>query len=205
MATLYICKTIGVVKISINSIYDIDYNKTLCFTGHRPKKLGGYDYRSEQNLKMLLKLRALICRYIEKKGVTTFVSGMALGIDIWSAQIILSLKEKKYPHIKLVCAIPCKEQYKKWSESDRDIWKNIVNRADFVHYVSEDPYTAWCMNKRNEWMVDNSNFVLSVWDGSGGGTQNCAKYALKRQRNILNLHPKTLETNFVKTIDNDNK
>lgn len=191
--------------MGIQSIYDMHYEKTLCFTGHRPDKLGGYNYRTEQNLKMLLKLRALICRYIERRGVHTFISGMALGLDMWSAQIILSLKEKKYPHINLVCAIPCDKQYIKWSESDIQMWKDIVSKADFVHYVSEEPYTAWCMNKRNEWMVDNSSFVLSVWDGSSGGTFNCVKYALKRQRTTLNLHPKTLETNFIKTLDNNKK
>lgn len=183
---------------------EIDYQKALAFTGHRPDKLFGYDYKEEGNIKMLKRLRSLIERCIEKRGINTFITGMALGVDMWSAQIVLQLK-KKYPHIKLVCAIPCFQQWKKWSQEDREIWHDIVNRADHVHHVSIEPYTKWCMQKRNEWMVDNSNLVISVWDGSEGGTYNCVKYALKRQRTTLQLHPKTLKIDFVKSIDNNKK
>lgn len=178
----------------LNNENNIQFENSLCFTGHRPKKLPSYDYRHPQNMKMLLKLKALIERFIIKRNVHTFISGMALGIDIWSAQIVLSLK-KKYPHIKLVCAIPCKEQYKLWRENDVEIYHDILSQTDYVHYVSEEPYTHWCMNKRNEWMVDKSNFVLSIWDGTKGGTGNCVKYALKKQRSIINIHPITLEIN----------
>ena len=179
---------------------NIDYEKTLAFTGHRPDKLFGYDYCNKDNLKMLLKLKALICRYIEKKNINTFISGMALGIDMWSAQLIISLK-KRYPHIKLVCAIPCKEQYKKWNKEDIVMWHEIVNNADYVYYVSEEPYNNWCMEKRNRWIVDNSNHCIAVWDGSEGGTYNCIKYAIKRQRTVMRFHPTTFEMNFIKSID----
>lgn len=172
---------------------NIDFNKTLCFTGHRPNKLYGYDYRIDGNRRMLLKLRAIIERFIDKRGVTTFISGMALGIDTWSAQIILQLKNK-YPNIKLVCAIPCANQSDRWREEDKEIHADILSQADYVHYVSEAPYTNWCMTDRDKWMVDQSRFVLSVFNGDkNGGTWQTVKYATKRQRTILNLHPETYE------------
>jgi uncharacterized phage-like protein YoqJ len=173
------------------------FEKTLCFTGHRPSKLYSYDYRHPDNLRILWKLRALIVRFIERRGVTTFISGMALGIDMWSAQIVLSLKEQ-YPHIKLVCAIPCANHPARWNKDDQQLHKEICEQADYVYYVSEEQYTAWCMDDRNKWMVDESRFVLAVWDGTKGGTGNCVKYAQKRQRTILQLHPQTLEVGFVK-------
>lgn len=34
------------------------------------------------------------------------------------------------------------------------------------------------MQSRNEWMVNRSNIVIALWDGSEkGGTYNCLKYA----------------------------
>lgn len=60
----------------------MNFEKALCFTGHRPNKLFSYDYRTEGNRKMLLKLRAIIERFVTKKGINTFISGMALGIDM---------------------------------------------------------------------------------------------------------------------------
>lgn len=164
--------------------------KTVCFTGHRPNKLNGYDPRD--NKELLYKLRDVIVFHIEKRGVTDFISGMALGIDIWSAKIVLKLKEA-YPDIRLICAVPCDKQWSKWNEKSRREWEKIISKADKVHYVSKEPYTAWCMQKRNEWMVDNSDFVISVWDGTSGGTANCVKYAEKKELIITQLHPKTLE------------
>lgn len=172
---------------------DIVFEKTLAFTGHRPHRLASYDYKHPDNIKMLKKLRALIIRFIERRGVTTFISGMALGIDMWSAQIIIQLKEQ-FPHIKLVCAIPCIEQYKKWNETDKQIYHEILAKADNVYYVSDQSYTAWCMTDRDKWMVDQSRFVIAVWDGvEDGGTWQTVKYTRKRQRTMVQLHPKTLE------------
>jgi uncharacterized phage-like protein YoqJ len=85
---------------------NMNTDNTCCFTGHRPNKLHGYDPASEGNSKMLWKLRDLIIDHIENKQVDTFITGMALGIDMWAARIVLKLKEK-HPHIKLVAAVPC--------------------------------------------------------------------------------------------------
>jgi uncharacterized phage-like protein YoqJ len=184
---------------------NIHFEKTLCFTGHRPNKLGGYDYNHPENVKIIVKLKALIKRYIERRGINTFISGMALGIDMWSALIILSLK-KKYPHIKLVCAIPCIEQYKKWNKDDTKMYHEILEQADEVYYVSNEPYTAWCMTDRDKWMVDNTSHVIAVWnEDEDGGTWQTVKYAVKRQRPIMQLHPKTLNIKSLRTLDNNKK
>ncbi len=165
-----------------------------CFTGHRPNKLHGYDPFSEGNKEMLFTLREIIINHIELHNVDTFISGMALGIDMWAARIVLKLKEK-YPHIKLIAAVPCKNHPNKWPKKSQDEWQSIIDRADTVHYVSEDEYTPWCMQERNKWMVDNSNYVIAVWDGTKGGTANCVNYAKKKNRTITKLHPKTCEIN----------
>lgn len=164
--------------------------KTVCFTGHRPQKLNGFN--PLDNIDMLKELKNIIIDHIENKGVDTFISGMALGVDMWSARIVLGLKDK-YPHIKLVCAIPCENQWSKWKYESTQEWNNIVTKADKVHYVSTETFTAWCMQDRNKWMVDHSDYVIAVWDGSKGGTENCVKYAIKQEKEILQLNPKTLE------------
>ena len=174
----------------------ININESLCFTGHRPQKLTGF--KASDNKELLLALKDMIVDHIENKGVTTFISGMALGIDIWSARIVIALRESKYPHIKLVSAIPCANQYSIWKDQKVvDEWNYIVENADVVHYVSDEPYTAWCLQKRNEWMVDNSSHIISVWDGTAGGTSNCIKYAHKHNKKVLNLNPKTLEKSYI--------
>lgn len=168
----------------------LNVEDTVCFTGHRPGKLNGYD--PKDNKKLLLLLRDIIVNYIEVGNVSTFISGMALGIDIWCAKIVLKLKET-YPHIKLICAIPCVDQGNSWPEESQKDWQHIVDRADEVEYVSTSSYTDGCMNERNKWMVDRSNYVLAVWDGTPGGTSHCVGYANTFMVQMVVVHPKTLQ------------
>ena len=62
--------------------------KTCAFTGHRPKGLG-YPELDERCAALKEKLRALIIRMIEEEGVTHFISGMAQGVDMYAAEIVL--------------------------------------------------------------------------------------------------------------------
>ena len=78
--------------------------KTCAFTGHRPKGLG-YPESDGRCTALKEKLRSLIIRMMEEEGVTHFISGMAQGVDMYAAEIVLELKEK-YPQITLECAIP---------------------------------------------------------------------------------------------------
>ena len=49
------------------------------------------------------------------------------------------------------------------------------------------------MQKRNEYMVDNSDYVIAVWNGKPSGTGNTVKYAKKKNKVALLVNPKTLE------------
>lgn len=89
---------------------------TCCFTGHRPQKLPwGYDEEWEDCVKLKIKLACEIER-MRQKGITTFISGMAIGVDLWAAEIVLDLKQA-YPKdmIRLYAAIPFEGQADKWS------------------------------------------------------------------------------------------
>ena len=59
--------------------------------------------------------------------------------------------------------------------------------------MSQDPYAVWKMQKRNIWMVDQSNVVVAVWNGEkSGGTYNCIKYAIEKKKPVLVIHPTLL-------------
>lgn len=158
------------------------------FTGHRPNKLGGYE--KAQNKRLIWALYHTIEKQIED-GAHTFISGMALGIDTWAARCVIKLKEK-YPHIKLVCAIPCANHSAKWKEPSQKEWQWICDQADKVIYVSDQPYTHSCMQERNIFMVDNSDLIIAIWDGTNSGTGNCIRYAQKHNKPIIRLDPTQL-------------
>lgn len=49
------------------------------------------------------------------------------------------------------------------------------------------------MFNRDKWMVDKSDYVIGVYDGSKSGTGHTINYARKLEKEIITLHPKTLE------------
>ena len=59
-----------------------------CFTGHRPHKIG----MDEETVKALL--RKEIKQAIEDRFVT-FISGMAHGVDLWAAEIVLEERKNR--------------------------------------------------------------------------------------------------------------
>lgn len=74
-------------------------NKTCCFTGHRPKSLPfGYDEGAEGCKRLKALLTESIEKQITENGVTHFISGMAMGVDIYAAEAVLELKRKASAH-----------------------------------------------------------------------------------------------------------
>lgn len=68
--------------------------KVCCFTGHRPQKLPfGFNEEDERCVLLKDRLKGAIEMLITEHNITHFISGMALGVDIYSAEIVLSLKK----------------------------------------------------------------------------------------------------------------
>ena len=171
-------------------------NKTCAFTGHRMHKLpGGSDEQSPERIELIKRMDDVILTLIEKMGVRHFITGMAIGVDMYAAERVLRLKDR-YPDIRLEAAIPCRDQASRWSKSHRCLYERILSSCDSVTYLGQE-YTSSCMILRNMYMVDNADYLFAVWDGSKGGTGNTVKYALKKQKHkggitILRLDPNTL-------------
>lgn len=161
-------------------------NKVLkiCVTGHRPNKMYGYNLQDVR----WIRLKELFKRLLVENNCTEAITGMALGVDTIFALAVLELKDSGYD-IKLHCAIPCKNHSSKWINESVELYNKILARADVVKIVSDEDYKPWLMQKRNEYMVDLSDKVIAVWDGTSGGTGNCVKYAEKINKEIIKINP----------------
>lgn len=156
----------------------------ICITGHRPNKLYGYDLSDPKWVALEKQLKKLLI----ENNCTEAISGMALGVDTIFAIAALELRNKRY-NIKLHCAIPCKNHSNRWNKKDRRLYNYILSKADAVKLVSKEEYKPYLMQKRNEYMVDNSNIVIAVWDGSKSGTANCIEYAKSKHKKIIYIKP----------------
>jgi len=153
--------------------------KTCCFTGHRPQKLPwGYNEADERCAELKNKLIKTTEKAIHK-GYEQFISGMALGTDVYFAEAVLRLKEN-YPHIKLECAIPYIGQCAAyWPEAHQKRYYALIEKCDIKTLLSKKYYRG-CLMARNRYMVDQSSFMIAVYNQAlSGGTYSTIKYARK--------------------------
>ncbi|MFF2532305.1 SLOG family protein [Brevibacillus sp. NPDC058079] len=183
--------------------------RTVGATGHRSDKMGGFHnalggYNRNHPLVIQAKQHtlAVLEKLIIEEGMTRFVSGGALGYDTLFFWCVNHLK-KKYPHIENVVAIPFLNQWIAWIDTlpiAVEWYHTMIKTADHVIDVARhsdyatnqdrgqkpihlDYYSKEKMNKRNEFMVDQSCYLLAYYDGSPRGTGQCIRYA---QRNYTN-------------------
>lgn len=158
----------------------------IAFTGHRPNKIGGFRLPNPTYLHICRQLDQVLC---ELKP-TECISGMALGVDQYAASVCIKLG------IPFTAAIPFLGQEKSWPPSSQAIYRKLLTKSAKQVIVSEGGYSAHKMQVRNEWMTDNCDILLAVWDGTTGGTANCVKYAEKigKPIRIINPHPNRLGT-----------
>lgn len=189
--------------------------KTIAFTGHRPDKLYGYDLKNDKYLKLNKFLEKILEEKIINEGYDTFISGGALGFDTVAFLSVKNLK-KKYPNIKNIMAVPFENQHSKWSLKDVNLYNWMKNIADEVVFVDNlENYNRTNANIgmfhkdklmiRNEYMVDNADLLIALWDGNNkSGTANCVKYAKNKLYNpTVVINPNTLEISYLDNLSKE--
>ena len=92
---------------------------TCAFTGHRPQKLKFLNKPDDERfIKLKARLGEAVETVINNYGVKNFLTGMALGVDMLAAELVLELKESN-PQITLECVRPCENQNEKWAKKSR--------------------------------------------------------------------------------------
>ncbi len=151
----------------------IEKEKTVSVTGHRVLR-NDLDREKLKNVLFTLSIG----------GYTTFLTGMAIGFDTLCFNLLEEIK--KQIDIKIVACIPCLDQAKRFSFSQKREYERMLSVADEKIIISEE-YTAWCMQKRNQFMVDNSSVLVSYLREEKGGTANTVNYAKKKNKKIINV------------------
>ncbi len=151
-----------------------------CFSGHRPEKLE----EPEAEVKQWLAERI---EEAIRAGYTTFISGCAMGVDIWAAQIVLERKERE-PSLHLIAATPWPGFANRWNDEWREQYSDLLKRADLVVNVS-DHFHDCVFQQRNEWMVNHCNRIIAYFNGAPGGTRSTLDYAAERGLEVVRNDP----------------
>ena len=161
---------------------------TCCFTGHRmlpAEKESGIAAALEHVLNVLI-----------YAGYRYFLCGGALGFDTLAENAVLSLRQTN-PEIRLVLALPCRDQTGNWLKMPPDQatgalreYQRIKGEADVICFVN-DFYFDGCMRERNRFMVEHSSFCVGYYNGyprSGAGqTWRMAEKAGLKTYNVYDV------------------
>lgn len=150
----------------------------ICLTGPRPNKLFGYNIYSPKYSSIRERLAFVLSETLLNNSRVTAHSGMALGADTIWAEIILKRK-KNSDSLFFHADVPHSKQSEKWpNPNDRALYAELLSKADSSTLYSKE-YTSYCLEQRNRGMVDSSDRLVAVWDGTiapRSGTSNAIKY-----------------------------
>ena len=182
-------KSIGKIKDECLLINEEMSAYTACSTGYRPQKCPwGFNEQDIRCLDMRKRTKAKVENAIQN-GYKVFISGMAIGFDMIFAEIVLELKEK-YPQIKLVAALPYRDQYRLWKENQIARYKNLLQQCDDVRCLYERyDDNPKCMLERNDYMLNCSSLVFALFDNKPGGTKYTVNKAKQKGLKIELIKP----------------
>ena len=153
------------------------------FTGHRPEHL---PWRTDETDARCAALKAVLQREVSalyQRGFSAFLCGMARGCDLYFAEAVLELRDAG-AGVKLIAMLPCPSQAAHWDARTQARYRQTLARSDEVR-VLEAEYSPGCMLRRNRAMVDAADVLLTVFDGSEGGTAATIRYAKRRGTEIV--------------------
>lgn len=158
------------------------------FTGHRPPNLGGYSKEAKQKLYNFAHQTVRVHldpEYGYRHGQDNkAIVGMAQGWDMSVASACYTL------NVPYIAAVPYPGQELVWPDEDtKTLYRCLLESAEKVVYVSSSTggNATAALHKRNQYIVDNCERLIALWDGTRGGTWNCLQYAATKKREYKNV------------------
>ena len=184
----------------------------IAFTGHRPVRLAfGSDELHPDCLRVKARLEELVRGAVQAGGRFCFITGMAMGTDIWAAEIALRVRASAAGDISLVCAVPYEGHIKEMAGAGWRLRYEAALAAAAEVRVLAPGFTDSCMEERDRWMVDQADRIIAVLNEAramarimetaklppefaipaDSGTAMTVRYALSRGKPVTAIDPKS--------------
>ncbi len=156
----------------------IDKKYSCCFLGHRK-----IDYSTDCKKRIYKIIEKLI-----NKNIIYYIFGSKSQFNDLCYSVVSDLK-LKYPHIKRIYV---RAEYPNIND---DYEKYLLERYEYTYFPSNILNSKKAIYiKRNYEMIDNSSYCLFYYDknylpntATTSGTKTAYNYALKNNKNIINL------------------
>ena len=122
------------------------------------------------------KLRQVLVDLIEKQGVTTFLVGTHGAFEVLSHHVVSDLAPT-YPQIEIMLVLAYAEDLHRCRYA-----------FDGIQYppAAETSYKRWCIAKRNDWIVRQTDYIITLNYYKGRADTYCRR-ARKQGKSIIDL------------------
>ena len=144
--------------------------------------------RNEDDLRCAA-LKTLLRRTVREvydRGFHTFLCGMARGCDQYFAEAVLAARADGAQDAQLCALVPCPSQPDGWDKASVARYWALLAACDQLE-VLEDHYSPGCMLRRNREMLRRAQLLISVYDGTPGGTAATVRLAEELGITVLPL------------------
>lgn len=138
-------------------------------TGYKPYELGIFKKDDPAVFFIKKALENELQRLIEEGMEWLLISGQ-LGVECWAAEVLLQLK-KGFPNVKLAVLTPFVNQQENWKEDNQVYYESILQKADYVNSVSNEPYRSPAqLRNKNQLFLQKAAGLLAVYDEEKPGS-----------------------------------
>ncbi len=163
-----------------------DKSKNVAFSGHR-------SFKTARSLSLFCGINSLsleprldeVLQELITEGYNTFLSGMAEGFDLLAAGAVLRIRNFNR-HVRLIAVVPYRGQAAGFDDDSRSRYHELLDQADEVVMLSESYYEG-CFHRRNDFLLENSSYLVCYYNGAAGGTKYTVERARKLGTAITNL------------------
>lgn len=177
-----------------------DRERTICISGHREKSIIPYQNNYNYYDITVKTVKCLLARYLDLayfNGYDTFISGLAVGADLWGAEHIVN-RRRQENDISFIGVLPYLHHADSFPKKYIDLLYKAEKGADKLILMSQNPDILYhsCPTGRNEsrtlyrdrnyFMVDHSSAIIAFFNENShySGTAQTLNYAVKSNLNI---------------------
>ena len=177
-----------------------DRKKTICISGHREKSIVPYQNNFAYRDITANTVKCMLARYLDlayMNGYDTFISGMAVGADLWGAEHIVD-RRRQGTDISFIGVLPYLHHADCFPKRYVDLLYKVEREADKLILMSQNPdisYRSCPVNEnesrtlyrdRNYFMVDHSSAIIAFFNDNSNysGTAQTVNYARRQGLNI---------------------
>lgn len=152
--------------------------KVLFITGYKPFEYGIFknDHPGVRFIKKAIRQR--LAAMVDEGLEWVLITGQQ-GTELWAAEEAMDMRDESgLPKVSVIT--PYLDQEESWKDSNKEYYRRILGRADFVSSIYQKPYEGpHQLRMKNEYIIGKSDAILLVYDEEREGSP---KFALMEAR-----------------------